>query len=446
MINLFDDNDSSVQVGYSFDSSLSGLEMDVVKNRVREEEHPITDIGVGGSVLTSPIAFNGSVYFGSCDENFYSVDAETGKKNWSFPTKGPINGSPTLDNGILYFGSYDHNLYALTLNGELLWKFPTKGNIFSRPCVYNGIVYFGSYDHNLYALNAKTGKEFWRFSTNNKISSWPVVHNNTIYFGSNDYNFYALNLNGSLKWRFQTNKEAGIFNAIIYNDIVYFGSFDRNIYAVKSDTGKLVWRFHLSEFPNTVIARKDNILIFGSRDCNFYGVSTEGKLIWRFPTDTSPGGGISIYWSTAYLNGGNNNLYALDSETGRLIWRFYAGGPVAHTNPCLYKDRLYFGSHDCNLYCITKNGSLEWKFKTSLSYVAPFFLESEQKKSAEIMLETQWDVQEMPKKAYKKEELGSYGDFKGQYIGEDMRDYIGSEVKDGVPGLKYKTGKGVYRK
>jgi outer membrane protein assembly factor BamB len=440
-----DETELPAQVGYRLDSSLSGLELEVLRTRVKEEEFPIADFGIGGSVATSPIVHRGVVYFGACDEKFYAVDAETGRKIWSFPTDGPINSSPVLNSGVIYFGSYDHNLYAITLDGKLLWRFPTQGKIFSKPCVHKGVVYFGSWDGNLYAVDARTGRERWRFGTNKYILSWPVVHNDTVYFGSNDYNFYALSLDGRLKWKFGTGRETGLFNSVVHDGVVYFYSFDRNLYAVSADTGRLLWRFQISEPPNTVIARKGDMLFFGSRNCNFYCVTTGGKHAWTFHSGGVAGGGVSVFGDAVYFNGEDNTLYAIDAESGRLVWEFHAGGIIAHTSPAFCNDRIYFGCWDCNLYCITMEGRLVWKFKTSLSYTAPFFLESEKQKTFQVVWkplhEERWSEE-------KKEgrETGDYGDFRGGYIGEDMRDYMGEPLREGGPAIAYKATKRAYKK
>ncbi len=73
---------------------------------------------------------------------------------------------------MVFVGSSDNNFYALdALTGKLMWKF-TGGGWFSyaSPTLYNGIVYAGCTDNNLYALNALTG-EPW---------PWFVAHE-TIY-------------------------------------------------------------------------------------------------------------------------------------------------------------------------------------------------------------------------------------------------------------------------
>lgn len=421
--------DEGFSISFGIDKSVFGdVEAEAVLMEIRAAKSPVVDIGIGGTIATSPIAHEGVVYFGACDKNFYAVDAETGKEVWRFTTNGPINASPTLHEGVLYFGSYDSTFYVLNLDGKLLWSFKTGDKIFSKPFVHKGAVYFGSWDKNFYALDAENGRLLWKFKTNGKILSWPVVCDDTIYFGSCDNNFFALNLDGTVKWRFRVGAEAGLFNSIVDNGMVYFGSFDGNVYAVKSDTGGLVWKFALSEPPNTVFCCSDGLLYFGSRNYNFYAISAKGRLVWEFKTTAILGGGVSLYDGVVYFNGSDGKLYAVDAKTGRSVWTFTANGFIGHTNPAIYNDRIYFGCWDCNLYCTTTGGELVWKFHTSLSYPAPIIIESDE---LDMSMETVWKPPEEETKAERAEEpgLSDYGEFSGTYISKEKTDYVSSRKK-----------------
>ena len=48
-----------------------------------------------------------------------------------------------------------------------------------------------------------------------------------------------------------------------------------------------------------------------------------------------------------------NKVSAYDSSDGKELWRFYTDGPV-RLAPLIYKEKLFFGSDDGNLYCLNK--------------------------------------------------------------------------------------------
>lgn len=58
----------------------------------------------------------------------------------------------------------------------------------------------------------------------------------------------------------------------------------------------------------------------------------------------------------------DDSLTALDTETGRELWRFAAGGPV-RVAPVAWRESVYCGSDDGRLYCLsTADGSVRWQF------------------------------------------------------------------------------------
>jgi outer membrane protein assembly factor BamB len=86
----------------------------------------------------TPVIENGAVLIGSGDHSFYSLDAKTGKKNWSY-VAGP---------------GMAHNA-----NMNVPWP---------PPLLKNGTVYFVT-EEGLHALETATGKRKWLFETLREI-------------------------------------------------------------------------------------------------------------------------------------------------------------------------------------------------------------------------------------------------------------------------------------
>jgi outer membrane protein assembly factor BamB len=58
-----------------------------------------------------------------------------------------------------------------------------------------------------------------------------------------------------------------------------------------------------------------------------------------------------------------DSVTALDTETGRQTWQFFAEGPV-RLAPVAWQDKVYFVSDDGYLYCVgAADGRLKWKFR-----------------------------------------------------------------------------------
>lgn len=69
-----------------------------------------------------------------------------------------------------------------------------------------------------------------------------------------------------------------------------------------------------------------------------------------------------------YFGACDGHMYCVDKE-GKLEWKFLTGDLVT-SSPVMYKERIYFGSHDGYLYCLGKDGNLVWKFLTGSKIAA----------------------------------------------------------------------------
>ena len=99
-----------------------------------------------------------AVYVGAEDGNLYSLSRTTGSLNWKYTTGDAITSSPAIDkNGNIYFGSLDNNIYSLNKEGALQWTYTTKDEVHSSPAIgSNGLLYIGSSDGYLYAIGAES--------------------------------------------------------------------------------------------------------------------------------------------------------------------------------------------------------------------------------------------------------------------------------------------------
>ena len=75
--------------------------------------------------LTQPVVAGNTLWIASRDiHTLYALDAETGRKRWSFIAGGRIDSPPTIHDGMVLFGSADGYVYCLrATDGELVWRF-----------------------------------------------------------------------------------------------------------------------------------------------------------------------------------------------------------------------------------------------------------------------------------------------------------------------------------
>jgi outer membrane protein assembly factor BamB len=399
-------------------------------------------VRTGGSITSRSTIHDGVLYFGANDHNFYAVDIETGREVWRYKTKGPVSiwGFPLIYRDGVIFTCYDNNVYYVSLDGKrTIWRFQAKDIVATTPCLHDGVAYFGSKDNNFYAISLESGRLLWKTPLNSEIAGSPAIHDNSLYFGSRS-GLYKISLTGKVIWKFPLKADVDGKPAI-HNNVLFFGATDNNVYAV-STSGKLIWRFHTKGplFCDPIVY-KERIYV-GSMDGSVYCLNLDGGLVWRFTAGDYIIAGPEVERNRVFFSSADKNVYCTDIE-GRLLWK-------AHSEFLVYitvGDRaIYGGGWDCKMYSFSLEGKPLWEFKTSLSYQSDFIFEPVNEVSFDVIHIEGIQGAEKAKRKEAEKELGSYGDFKGQYIGEDMRDYMGQEIEKGAPGMKYRTGKGVYRK
>ena len=137
--------------------------------------------------MTTPMIYNGKVFAGSYDSNYYCLDLNTGLKLWSKNLETKLfTGSTLYNDSTVIFGGIDGNLYCLnTADGSLKWKFHTEGVITSTPLTSGKYVYFTSYDRNIYCVDGTNGKSLWSYEMEGKGKTSPVIWKDML-FTAND--------------------------------------------------------------------------------------------------------------------------------------------------------------------------------------------------------------------------------------------------------------------
>ena len=223
-------------------------------------------------------------------------------------------------------------MYAFNATtGTVIWNYTTGASVISSPCIADGVVFVGSYDRKLYALDALTGSEKWSFTTNSAIESSPVFGDGTIYVGSHDNNTYALNAGtGALKWKVPTGYADCIQASPVYvNGVVYTGdSYNGNVLALDGNTGATKWNYTTGSYT----------IYFENSE--FTGSYTISGVY-----------GNAVVNNVQYSGALDNKTYALDVQTGALIWSYQTNGNI-YSAPTAANGVLYFGSDDHNVYAV----------------------------------------------------------------------------------------------
>lgn len=194
---------------------------------------------------------------------------------------------------------------------------------------------------------------------------------------------YALDLNnGFQKWVYPEEEESGMdfYAAPVFADEenqLILASYNNTIYSVDPDTGQKKWAFVVPKSKNDneksrFIASPlvTNQAIFApSSDNNLYAIDFAGVPLWTFETGDPIW--ASPTWSEGcqciYLASMDHFLYAVDPESGSLLWKSEdLGGPVV-SQPTVSDNGLILVSTFANevIALDEKSHQVEWRYNTS---------------------------------------------------------------------------------
>lgn len=234
-----------------------------------------------GRAESSPLAMDGTVYFGCENGQLFALNTRNGHTRWATTLGGAVKSAPAYDDGTLFVGDYGGYMNAVDAKtGRIEWQaaslgqgFGTSGEFYSTPAVAFGRVYAGNNDHRVYSFDEKTGAIAWSHSTGGYVYSGPTVASTrhtapTVYIGSFDGNVYALNAkNGETRWeRSAGGQVVGSLSAV--GDVVYVAEFTNgstNGYMMKS--GRQVFHYKTGTYT-PVISDGRRIFLVGYSSIN----------------------------------------------------------------------------------------------------------------------------------------------------------------------------------
>ena len=117
------------------------------------------------SMITSIIADDNFVIFGTEGGNVVSIKPDGPQRLWQFDAAGSIAGRIVRDGDSLFFASKDTNVYRVdivdTSKREFVWKYQTEAVLDKAPRVTPEVVYQHVRYKGLEAINRESGKLMW---------------------------------------------------------------------------------------------------------------------------------------------------------------------------------------------------------------------------------------------------------------------------------------------
>jgi outer membrane protein assembly factor BamB len=284
----------------------------------------------------------------------YSLDPNSGKPRWTFDRDGEMLGtvsSPALAGGRLFLGEGMHANFACRFycldaaTGKPAWEFQTGDHIESGPAVAAGTVFFAAGNDGVYALDADTGKRKWNFRADLHIDSCPWVENGRVYIGSGPSRTFpttqavCLDVStGHPLWRTPVKLPAW-GSPVVAGNRVFVGLGNGRLMqparppetpagalaCFETATGAELWTFPVGDAVFGRPAVVGDRVVFGARDGNLYGVSFEGKELFRValggPVMASP----TAAGERVYAVSVPGRVVCVNPADGAEVWRYELG-------------------------------------------------------------------------------------------------------------------------
>lgn len=253
---------------------------------------------------SSPKIADGIAYIGSELGQVFGVNLANGSVVFQVQSPEPrstVETTPVIYNGNVYFGDWTGIFYAYELStSRMVWKYDTRNdntytwvnNIQNEAVIWKNNVLFGGRNCNLYSLNSETGAKNWMY--HDPYDMWllggPLIINDVLYMGaSNQFFIQAFNpVNGEKLWT--QNVDGRIFGTPVTDDnylffgtgIEYYQRFGA-FYVADRISGRLLNRIAFEGQVHSSPAARDGILYFGCTDGHVFAVAREKLLANPLP-------------------------------------------------------------------------------------------------------------------------------------------------------------------
>jgi outer membrane protein assembly factor BamB/predicted phosphodiesterase len=247
-----------------------------------------------------------------------------------------------------------------------LWIVQTAAGIYSSPVIYNKNVYVGDDLGFLSCYSLSSGKKMWEFKSGNRIVGTPAAANGVVVFGSADKKIYGVNAKtGKLCWECPA-KEAVLGAVTIDNGIAYIGASDHTFRAIDVNTGKLRWEYtDVKGYIETRPLIYEGKVIFGAWDNNLYALDKEsGRELWKWNGNlTRMHFSPAAVWPVAangkvFITDPQRAMTAIDANSGKTIWRTFQSTVRETIGLSADKMRLYSKTMQDSVVCFSTEGNV----------------------------------------------------------------------------------------
>jgi outer membrane protein assembly factor BamB len=255
---------------------------------------------------------------------------------WQFEAGGRIAGKPTITENRIYIAG-GKTVHALTMAGDELWRRELAGDIAAGVTVDANRLFV----HSSVGLHALTdaGEEIWLFES---PDLGPLVDGRTWGWGNEIL---------ADPWGWYRSAP------LVQGESVAFGSSD-GVRAVSKEAGELLWQTPVGPVTADLVAHEDTIVV-ASWNNSVYGIDSEsGKIRWRFQGRLPASKGVDwvgyagfhltplVHDGRVFVGTRGTYFHALDADDGTEVWSSKVGSSWIGSPAVILDDAVYYGLSD----------------------------------------------------------------------------------------------------
>lgn len=345
------DFDPDTKTLYAADMTADGLKLEVIAlDLSNPSQEPTAKWRYRCDEGAEIISFgDGTIFLSAFQASIYAIDGETGNLLWRKQTKQTYSYTGTYQDGRLYFGAGGKTLYCLdATNGETIWEFDAPQGFFFD---WGGALAYGTLYHHavysqmggggiFYAIDIDTGLPIWQYFGEVGDYVQPVVADGKVFFNTGSTSTCFDAYTGAELWKIPY----AVTNPSIAYGNLYGYSLDGTVWCFGPPKPWSMWR--------------------GSTETPGIGQSGPSDINnpkWKFTTGGPVSSSPAVDDGKVYFGSHDHNLYCIDAYDGTLIWNFTLGYKV-QSSPAVVNGKVYTGADDGNIYCLNaETGTKIWE-------------------------------------------------------------------------------------
>jgi len=285
----------------------------------------------------------------------------------------------------------DYSMNLAFPNVREVWRIQEKSDIGAGAVATGKVAVITNTGGEIKALDIRNGRERWKVSAGAKIYSTPATDGKRIIAVSSDGMVRALALkSGKLLWSFDM-RQPSVASPVTDGKRVYLTGSSGKSYALDVRDGTVIWSNAMADgFVETIPLIYRGMLIFGTWNNHLYALDTEsGTLLWDWYNGysnrmLSPAACVPIAVDgRIFVVAPDRKMACLDASTGKLLWHSDLGKIAVRESIGITADSTLILAKTMNGVTVGVNadgreGSVMWKTGFDIGYdIAPAVIEEQ---------------------------------------------------------------------